>query len=214
MASHLGQLEARLAIRAVVFDIGGVLEYTPATGWGKRWEARLGFEPGGLTSRMAEPWHAGVHGQISEAALEQRSAEILGLGRAQLDELMADLWAEYLGTLNAELKAYFAGLRPRYRTAILSNSFVGAREREQAHYGFGDCCDLIVYSHEVGLSKPDPRVYALTCQRLGVAPEEAIFLDDVEQNVVAARACGLHAILFRDNAQAIATIEALLETEG
>jgi FMN phosphatase YigB (HAD superfamily) len=79
---------------------------------------------------------------------------------------------------NARLAGYFSGLRPRYRTAILSNSFVGAREREEAAYGFDDICDVVVYSHEAGLKKPDRRFYELVCTRLGVGPREAIFLDD------------------------------------
>jgi epoxide hydrolase-like predicted phosphatase len=199
-----------LAIRAVVFDIGGVLEITPATGWGERWEARLGLAPGELRTRLGAVWRDGSVGQITEADVERLTGEILGLGRADLDAFLADLWAEYLGTLNVELAAYFAALRPRYRTGILSNSFVGAREREQARYGFGDLCDTIVYSHEEGLAKPDPRIYALACRRLGVRPEETGFLDDVEACVEAARACGLHAILYRDTAQAIADIEACL----
>ena len=210
----LNQGEAPVAIRAVVFDIGGVLEFTPQTGWAGRWEEQLGLPPGGLGARLGEVWRAGSIGSISEAEVERRTGELLGLGRARLDAFMADLWAEYLGTLNAELAAYFAGLRPRYKTAILSNSFVGAREKEQARYGFGDLCDTIIYSHEEGMQKPEPRFYALACERLGVRPAESLFLDDVEVCVAAARACGMRAILFRDNAQAIADIEACLATDG
>jgi len=203
-----------VAIRALVFDIGGVLERTPRTGWVGRWEAQLGLPPGGLAARLGEVWRAGSVGSIAEADVERRTGELLGLDRARLDTFMADLWAEYLGTPNAELAAYFASLRPRYRTALLSNGFVGAWEREQARYGFGDLCDLIIYSHEVGLQKPGRRIYALTCQRLGVEPGEAIFLDDVEVCVAAAREFGMRAILFRDNAQAIADIEACLAAGG
>lgn len=92
---------------------------------------------------------------------------------------MAEMWEQYLGVANSELIEYARGLRPRYRTGILSNSFVEAREREQDAYGFEDLVDEIVYSHEVGMCKPDPRIYELTCMRLGVGPEEMVFLDDV-----------------------------------
>ncbi len=71
---------------------------------------------------------------------------------------------------------------------------------------------MIIYSHEVGLAKPDPRIYALTCERLGVRPAEMVFLDDVEPIVEAAREFGIHAVLFEANAQAIGEIEALLRT--
>lgn len=204
----------REAIRAVVFDIGGVLERTPATGWVERWEARLGLEPGGLAARASAVWADGSVGRISEAEVGRRLGEVLGIGPGQVDELMGDLWEEYLGTANAPMTAYFAGLRGRFRTAILSNSFVGVREREQAAYGFGDLCDLVVYSHEVGMSKPDRRCYELVCDRLGVAPAEALFVDDVEENVAAARAVGMRAVLFEGNAQAIAAIEALVARSG
>ena len=73
---------------------------------------------------------------------------------------------EYLGTPNDELLAYFRGLRGRQPTAILSNSFVGARQREHDHIGLDGLCDTVVYSHEVGLSKPAREIYLLTCERL------------------------------------------------
>ena len=69
---------------------------------------------------------------------------------------------------------------------------------------------VIAYSHEVALDKPDRGIYALTCQRLSVQPAEAIFLDDAEQHVISARDFGLHGILFKNNAQAIAGIQACL----
>ncbi len=203
----------QVAIRAVVFDIGGVLEVTPSTGWVERWETDLGLERGELPRQLAEIWRAGSIGHITEAEVEGHTSEILGLDQTRLDAFMTDIWSEYLGTLNHELTAYFAGLRPRYLTALLSNSFVGAREREHARYGFADLCDIIIYSHEVGMSKPDPAIFTLTCTRLDVAPHEAIFVDDAPVCVDAARKFGMHAVQFYDNAQAIAEIEALLAAE-
>lgn len=123
---------------------------------------------------------------------------------------MDDLWAEYLGTLNAEMAGYFGALRPRFRTGILSNSFVGARERENAAYGFEDLCDVVVYSHEEGMEKPDPRFYRLVARRLGVRPDEAIFLDDHETCVAGARDVGMSAVLFGSAGQAIADLERYL----
>jgi putative hydrolase of the HAD superfamily len=199
-----------LAIRGVVFDIGGVLEITPRTGWDARWEARLGLPAGDLNARLGDVWRAGSIGTITEAEVEARVAATLGLDGAQVAAFMADLWTEYCGTLNTDLAAYFAGLRPRYRTAILSTSFVGARAQEQARYGFADLCDLIIYSHEVGLQKPDPHIYALTAARLDLAPAEIVFLDDVAAAVTAARACGWHAVQFHTTAQAIAELEVCL----
>jgi epoxide hydrolase-like predicted phosphatase len=200
-----------MTIQAVVFDIGGILEITPDLGWGPAWESRLGLAPGELGERMADAWRGGSIGTVTEAEVHQAARDRLGLDERQLDEFMADLWREYLGTANTELIEYARRLRPRYRTGILSNSFVGAREREQAAYGFEDLVDELVYSHECGLSKPDPRIYALVCSRLEVEPPQAVFLDDHGPNVEAARRVGLHAVLYSGNAQAISDIEGLLD---
>ena len=199
-----------MAIRAVVFDIGGVLEITPKTGWEERWERQLNLSPGELDQRLMSVWLDGSSGRISEEQVESGIADILGLDQAQVEEFMRDLWDEYLGTHNTELASYFAGLRPRYKTGILSNSFAGARRKEQERYGFGDICDLIVYSHEEGIKKPDSRIYRLVCERLGVQPEETVFLDDVPQAIEAAREVGMRGIVFQNNAQAIAEIESHL----
>jgi putative hydrolase of the HAD superfamily len=131
-----------------------------------------------------------------------------------MDAFMRDFWDVYCGGPNTKLIEYFKGLRPRYRTALLSNSFVGARREEEARFGFAAMTDLIVYSHEEGMNKPDPRIYERAWQRLGVQPQEMIFLDDVEPNIRAARECGIHAILFQNNAQAIAEIETCLRDQS
>ena len=69
---------------------------------------------------------------------------------------------------------------------------------------------MIVYSHEVGLAKPDPRVYALLCAELGVEPAQLVFLDDKAPNVAAARALGIHGVLHVSAAESIATVSALI----
>jgi epoxide hydrolase-like predicted phosphatase len=199
-----------MVIRAVVFDIGGVLEITPDLGTGRRWEARLGLPAGDLGQRMDDVWAGGGLGTITLDDVHLALRDRLGLDEQQLTAFMADVWREYLGRANTELIGYTRGLRPRYRTGILSNSFVGAREREQAAYGFEDLVDDIVYSHEAGMAKPDPRIYALACERLGARPGETVFLDDTEPCVAGARDAGIHAVHYRDNAQAIAEIERLL----
>ncbi len=203
-----------MTIRAVVFDIGGVLEITPHTGWVEKWEARLHLSPEELGKRLGEGWDDGSVGKLSAAEVEQNVAKIMGIDQEQARALMADFWEEYLGELNTELAAYFASLRPRYQTALLTNSFAGAREKEQERYHFAEMCDLLVYSHEEKFAKPDRRIFELTCERLGVQPAEVIFLDDHERPVAAARACGIHAILFQNTAQAIADIQAHLQTSA
>jgi putative hydrolase of the HAD superfamily len=148
--------------RAVILDIGGVLEITRATGWGARWEHRPGLPAGEINRRCAGAWAA-------------------------------------------DLIAYVRSLRPRCRLGILS--FVGAREREQHLL---ELVDDVVYSHEIGISKPDPRAFAAGCDRLRARPEDCLFIDDHPPNIDAARTFGMQAFLFTDNAAATAACEAFL----
>ena len=199
-----------MVIRAVVFDIGGVLEITPDLGVDRLWETRLGLSAGEILVRMRDVWRGGSIGTITLDDVHEALRDRLGLDDQTLAQYMADVWREYLGTANSELIEYGRRLRPRYRTGIVSNSFVGAREREQAAYGFEDLVEEIVYSHEVGFSKPDPRIYALICARLNVPPEEMVFVDDSDVCVAGARDAGIHAVRYQSSAQAIAEIEKLL----
>lgn len=210
MGGSTGQVS--VVIRAVVFDIGGVLEIVPAMDFDRHWEIRLGLPDGEINRRLADVWRGGAIGAVTEQAVRAAVRERLDLAADQADAMLADMWEQYLGIGNDELIAYASGLRPRYRTGILSNSFVGAREREQDRYGFADLVDDIVYSHEIGVSKPDPRVFRLACARLGVRPDETVFVDDAVANVVAARTAGSHAIHCRDTAGVIAEIDAVLST--
>jgi epoxide hydrolase-like predicted phosphatase len=197
-------------VRAVLFDIGGVLELTPPTGWFQRWADELGLHAGDLWLLIEDVSHAGTIGTIAEEDYVRAVETRLGLSPADRDRFLADLWEEYLGTPNTELIDWFAAQRPRYRTGIVSNSFVGARERERERYGFEDLCDTIVYSHEAGVAKPDPAIYLEACRRLDVAPGDAVFVDDVEEAVDGARAVGMTGVLHRDNASTITQLEALL----
>lgn len=195
-------------IRGVLFDIGGVLELTPSTRWQARWEAELGLAPGTVDERLADVYRAGTTGTVTEA-------EIVATVRRELTDraeaLLDDLWDEYLGEANVRLQRYFASLRPRYRTGILSNSWVGAREREHARHGYADRCDVVVYSHEEGMVKPDPRFFELACTRLAVAPSEVVFLDDVRGHVEAARGLGMTAIHHVGTDESLTALRAVLD---
>lgn len=104
-----------MAIRAVVFDIGGVLEITRGAPLGRA-VGDAAPTAARRTARSVEVWRGGSVGALGEAEVERRTADILGFDQARLDAFMADIWAEYLGTLNVELDDYFASLRSRCRT--------------------------------------------------------------------------------------------------
>jgi epoxide hydrolase-like predicted phosphatase len=221
----MDEMESDMAIRVVIFDIGGILEVIPDGGdptrlypeMMARWEARLGMPAGEMDRLLLEidrrhkrTSKDDLVGARSEAEWIEGFRQVTGWDQPQIDAFMHDFWDIYCGNLNPELAAYLGSLRPRYRTALLSNSGDGARREEEQRFHFSEIVEMIIYSHEEGVAKPDQRIYALACERLGVRPEEVVFLDDVERNVAAAAAYGMYAILFHDNAQAIADINALL----
>jgi putative hydrolase of the HAD superfamily len=197
-------------IRAILFDVGGVLEIVDPPAATARWEQRLGLSPGEIDDRLDDVWAAGTVGAISLDEVHRGIGDRLRLDPTAVDALMEDLWTEYLGRINTELVEFLRRLRRRYRTGIITNSFVGAREREQERYALSDLVDVILYSHEVGVAKPDPRIYQRACELLGVEPHEAIFVDDSPEALDGAEAVGMHGVLYRSTPQAIEHIEALL----
>ncbi len=201
-----------MTIKAIVFDIGGVLELTPDLELDKKWEQKFNLKPGELQQRLGEVWHNGALGTITLQEVHAQIGTIMGWDETQVNEFMDDIWREYLGILNVRLAEYFRNLRPRYQTAIISNSFVGAREKEAEQYHFDTLCDFIVYSHEVGLHKPDPKIFQMTCEHLKLQPHEIIFVDDHKEVYTPAQEMGMHCIEFKDNAQAIAEIEACIQS--
>lgn len=202
-----------MRIRAVGFDIGSVLErIDPIEEFHDRWRTRLAMTGPDFDAALAsvDPDGLAETGGLTEAQYLGQYAAALGLSQAQRAEFTADLWDWYCGELDTGLVAYAASLRPRVRTGILSNSADGARREEQARYGFEQLVDVIVYSHEAGVAKPDPRAFLLLCDELGLRPDELAFLDDVPGHIDAARALGIHGIVHVSTPASITAIEDLL----
>jgi putative hydrolase of the HAD superfamily len=151
---------------------------------------------------------------VTEAQYRQLCLDAFGLAGTAADKFMASFWNWYCGTLDSELASFAARLRPRFRTAILSNSVAGARRQEQAKFGFAELVDVIIYSDEAGRAKPDPEVYHLLCNELGVEPAEVVFLDNRPPNVEAACELGIHGVLHERTATSIAAVNALLDRPG
>ena len=109
--------ETGMALRAVVFDLGGVLELDVIElvdhGLDTRWEARLGLQAGELGQRMEPFWRAGSVGTCTEAEVHQGMRERLGMSQEQVEEYMREVWDWYCGRLNVPLADYFRASRPR-----------------------------------------------------------------------------------------------------
>lgn len=198
-------------IRAVFFDFGGVLIRDEDNSERGVWEKRLGLSPGELSATVfgSEAAARASVGEITTAEVWRQIGERLQLDDEQRRQLQADFFRG--DNLNVELLEFAGALRPQYRLAILSNAWSGARQVFSQVYGLDAVFETMIISAEIGLAKPDPRIYHLAVERLDVRPEEAIFLDDRLENIEAAQAVGLCAVHFRDNAQAIAEMRAYLD---
>jgi HAD superfamily hydrolase (TIGR01509 family) len=182
-------------IRAVYFDLGGVLLRTEDLEPRRRWEARFGLPDWGLAKLVFDS-HAAQRATLGQAKVEDIWAEAgkkLALGPEELDTLQKDFWAG--DRWDEDLLAFIRSLRPRIRTGLISNAWADVRQASQAHVNEG-AFDLIMYSAEECVMKPEAEIFRRALQRLGVAADEAIFVDDVLENVEAARALGMHGVHF------------------
>ncbi len=112
---------------------------------------------------------------------------------------------------NERMIDYMRQLRDRgYRMAICTNNIREWEKLWRAKLPVDEIFEAVVDSSVVGTRKPEPRIYEITLERLGVRPEAALMVDDLEINCDAAREHGMRAVWFRDSDQAIAEIEAAL----
>jgi putative hydrolase of the HAD superfamily len=207
-------------IGAVVSDFGGVVTL-PLIEAFKRAHEELGVPIDALRDAMTllakrnpEPtlWTL-ERGQITEAefigGLEDALGEVLARP-VSLDGYGTRLMGEL--EPNEPLLAYYRRLRDErgIRLAILTNNVREWHDAWRRRLRVDELFELIVDSAFEGCRKPEPEIYALTLDRLGLPAEVCAFVDDVEVNVAAAREAGMHAIHFRDTEQAIAELEQLV----
>lgn len=199
-----------MAFRAVIWDLGGVLVRTINRAPRRRWETRLGLEPYGLESLIFDSPVSRLAsiGRAEPEAIWAWAAEQLDLTPEALAQLQQDFWAG--DQLDKELVAAIAGMRPALKTGIITNAWKTIRPWIEEKWQLVSAFDDIVISAEVGLAKPDPAIYRLALERLGVAALEAVFVDDFEENVAAARALGMHAIQYRDHDQVLKALETVV----
>lgn len=186
-----------MAIRGVIFDYGGVL-------FDMRWDISLELERAhGLPARSvgetlyaSDAWRqVEVGAGDREAWLRDAHSELETRAGKPLPPLHEHWRAgQHLITPNIDL---IRRLRPPYLTSVLSNADSTLVSRLRDTHRIHDLFDDIVCSADVGLAKPERRIYALAAQRLGLPPDECVFIDDLERNVGGAREAGMAGIVFR-----------------
>jgi putative hydrolase of the HAD superfamily len=210
-------------ISAVVSDFGGVLT-------NPLWDAfqvvneRLGIPPLTLNEALValesetgvHPLHALERGEMTEhdflSGLDVRLTAALGRPSRML-EFPDHYWKGL--TVNTVVLDELAAVKARgYRLALLTNNVREWEPRWRAMFPVDALFEVVVDSAFVGMRKPEPQIYELTCSRLGVEPEECVLVDDFDNNCEAARGVGLHAVRFDDTEQALAELRALLVKSG
>jgi glucose-1-phosphatase len=183
------------SIKAVIFDVGGVLIRTHDWSSRQAWEARLELPPGGADAIVfhSEMGQRAQRGELSDEALWSWIGKELALDE-DLNAFRAAFWAG--DRLDEALVQFIRDLRPVYQTAIISNATDALLENLTVHYPMADAFDLIVGSAYEQVMKPESEIYITALERLGRLPEETVFIDDAPANIAAARDLGMYAIQF------------------
>ena len=197
-----------MTFRAVIFDIGGVLSHHKNFAPLDRWSDRLNIPAEQILSTVFVNEAAGraTLGQATVEDVWQFANQQFGLSAADRQALMVDFWATM--TWDTALLDFIHTLKPAYKTGALSDAWPDARiSNAPITY---DLFDVIVYSAEEGIKKPDPEIYRRTLARLEVKPTEAIYVDDSPNKVAGASQLGMHGLLFTGSDAIRKQITALL----
>lgn len=188
-------------IKAIIFDVGGVLRFETDGAIQRDIQQTLGIAPENFT----EPWQQLTdqlgRGVITEAEFWPQLHALTKATQPVPAEslLMREFQKGY--RLNEEVLALAKQLRAMgYSTAILSNSIASHADFHRTH-GTYDGFEPVILSHEVGLTKPSSEIFTHTLKALKTIPPEAVLVDDKQKNITGAQALGMHAILFKDTAQ-------------
>jgi putative hydrolase of the HAD superfamily len=210
-------------VRAVISDFGGVLTsplldsflaFQDSSGISLE---QLGQAMAAVAERTgANPLFELETGRMTEAAflralevelssLLSRAVELHGFGERYFEHLHP----------NTALIDYMASLRERgYKMAICTNNVREWEPLWRAKLPVDEIFEVVVDSAFAGVRKPEPQIYEMTLDRLGVSAEQALLVDDIEINCDAARRLGMRAVWFRSTEQAVAEIERTLADEA
>ena len=199
-----------MTIRAVIWDIGGVLVRTEDREPRMRQAERLGLTREALVYLVFDS-EMGQKAQLGAVSAKELLEYVCQAVHLPVEEA-ANFEQEFFAgdRLDADLVNYIRSLRTRYRTGIISNAWDDVRLMINERWKMADAFDQIVLSAEVKIGKPDPRIFKLALENLGVAPEEAVFIDDFAHNIEGARAVGMHAIQFQTAEQIRADLDVFL----
>ncbi|MGH9214007.1 MAG: HAD family hydrolase [Acidimicrobiales bacterium] len=199
-------------IEAVLFDFTGVLTTSPWASLSASANGDLALLVGRYDQDTDHPWHRMERGEITIEHWLVAAQALADEAGVTLDLSPLDGLADSL-TVHDDVVDHIRGLRADgFRTALVTNNVREGASRWRAMLPVDELFDVVVDSSEVGMRKPNPLIFEHTLGLLGgLAPDRAVFLDDVASNVVAARQAGLHGIVVPDPpAAALVELDQLL----
>jgi epoxide hydrolase-like predicted phosphatase len=198
-----------VSFRAVYIDLGGVLARTEFQAPRQHLAERLGMEYEDIV-RIVFDSESSVRASLGEITEAEHWAGIMRRLRRPVSEAESIQEEFFAGdVIDRNLFDFLRGLRETYKTGLISNAWSGLRPWIVRHK-FNDAFDVMVISAEIGVMKPDPRIFQYALEQLDMTPSETVFIDDFPENVEAARLLGMHAIHFTNPRQAVSELKQLL----
>ena len=199
-----------MTIETIIWDLGGVLlrtdERQPRTSLAK--ELKLSYEELDRLVFNSPSAHQASRGEITAAEHWKNMCKLLSWPEEKVQELQDRFWGG--DGLDEALIEFIQSLKPSYTLALLSNNWSDLRPALVNEWQIADLFKEIIISAEVGLVKPDARIYQLTQEKLGIAPKHILLIDDFIENVQAAWEAGWQAIQFHNSRQVMAEMQAIL----
>ncbi|MFN2304487.1 MAG: HAD-IA family hydrolase [Anaerolineales bacterium] len=195
--------------KAIVVDIGGVILRTEDPTKRNKLEEKYGLLPGGAHELVfnSKPAKLSTIGAVSSEKIWQHVAQQLELAPQALEEFKNDFW---LGDqIDHTLIQFLQKCRPQYKTALLSNAWLDARHIFAQNYGIqeGKTVDKILISSELGVAKPDPKIFHILSDTIDCRFDEMIFVDDFIENIQSAHALGITTIHYHSGIDLICEIK-------
>lgn len=197
-------------IQAVFFDFGGVIQRTEFQAPRQQLAQRFGMEYDDIDNIVFNSPTAkqATVGEVTVDQHWQAVAKRLKVGKDQIAAVESEFFAG--DVIDHTIVDYLRSLRPRYKTGLISNAWSDMREY-LVRKKLDEVFDTLTISAEVGVAKPEARIYHLALEQAQVTPEAAIFVDDVPANIVACEAIGMKGILFKDPQEAMQQLKNLLK---
>ena len=183
-------------IKAIIFDFGRVISAQKPSTLFRSYEDALGLEPGTINSIMfaSEAWQQALVGRKTAEEFWYEIGPELGLLNVnEVDTFRHRYHADE--KINQGVLDLISRLHGNYKLAVLSNSPPGLSQW-LADWNVLNFFEVVFCSGDEGIAKPNPEAFELTLERLGLKPDEAVFIDDTSEHVEAARKLGLQGILF------------------